>query len=179
MPRRCTICTHPEHHAIEKALVSGETYRAIARTYRVGTSSLWRHKKEHLPAQLLKAREAEEVDHAIDVVKQIKAREAEEVGHAIDIVKQLKAINAASLEVLQNARASKRDSTLLRAVDRIHRQIELQARLLGDLQDQQTVNVAVVMDPQWLAIRSTLLRTLSPHPEARTAVVSALREIEA
>ena len=55
------------------------------------------------------------------------------IGQAIDVVKKLRAVNAACLEVLKKARASRDDATLLRAVDRLHRQIELQARLLGEL----------------------------------------------
>ena len=74
---------------------------------------------------------------AISAAREQQAVDAAEVQIAIDVVAQLRAINAACLEVLKTARASGNHSTLLRAVDRIHRQIEFQARLLGDVQDSK------------------------------------------
>ena len=156
MPRRCTICTHPERHAIHKALVGGGTFRNIAGRFRISTTALFRHKRDHLPVHLAKAREAEEIDEAIDVIQ------------------QLKAINAACLEVLTKARASNNDSTLLRAVDRIQRQIELQARLLGELQEGRAVNIVVL--PEWQRMRTTIITAVDPYPDAREAVVRALSD---
>lgn len=88
-------------------------------------------------------------------------------------MQQLKAINAACLEVLRQARADGKHSILLRAVDRIARQIELQARLLGQIQETQTVNVAIL--PEWQGVRQRVLEALRPYPEAREAVVRALK----
>jgi hypothetical protein len=62
MPRRCTVCDHPERHSIDEALVSGVPYRSVARRFELSESSVYRHKTEHLPAHLLKAREVE-VEH--------------------------------------------------------------------------------------------------------------------
>jgi transposase len=60
MPRRCTVCDHPEIHSIDQALVSGESYRSVAKRFGLSESAVYRHKTEHLPAHLLKAREVEE-----------------------------------------------------------------------------------------------------------------------
>jgi hypothetical protein len=60
MPRRCTVCDHPQRHGIDEALVSGAPYRSVARRFVLSESSVYRHKTEHLPAHLLKAREVEE-----------------------------------------------------------------------------------------------------------------------
>ena len=156
MPRRCTICIHPERHEIDKALVGGGTYRQIAESHGLSTSSLFRHKQDHLPAHLAKAAEIVGTDDALDVVQ------------------QLRAINAACLEVLTKARASGRDERMLRAVDRIHRQIELQARLLGELQEGRTVNIVVL--PEWQRIRTRIVTAVDPYPEARKAVIRALSD---
>lgn len=50
MPVSCTICSHPDRSAIERDLVSGVSYRTVARRYGVSPSSLVRHKREHLVA---------------------------------------------------------------------------------------------------------------------------------
>lgn len=49
MPRPCTVCTHDEREAIDRALAAGEPFRRIAAQHS-GTSeaSLRRHKAQHL-----------------------------------------------------------------------------------------------------------------------------------
>jgi transposase-like protein len=64
MPRRCTVCDHSERHSIDEALVSGAAYRSVAKRFGLSESAVYRHKTEHLPAHLLKAREVEEVAQA-------------------------------------------------------------------------------------------------------------------
>jgi len=106
----------------------------------------------------------------------VKAREAEDVGHAIDVVKQLKAINAATLAVLSDARKAGDGDLALKAVDRVQRQIELQAKLLGELDDRP--QIALVTAPEWLLVRAALLQVLQDHPAARVAVASRLLAME-
>jgi hypothetical protein len=60
MPRRCTVCDHPEKHSIDEALVSGAPCRSVAKRFGLSESAVYRHKTEHLPAHLLKVREVEE-----------------------------------------------------------------------------------------------------------------------
>ena len=83
----------------------------------------------------------------------------------------------ADLEVLTKARASGKHETMLRSVDRIQRQIELQARLLGELQQGQSVNLVVM--PEWHQMRTVLVKAVEPYPEAKEAVVRALSDVEA
>jgi hypothetical protein len=106
-----------------------------------------------------------------------KARQDEDKDQALDILKQLNAINIASLTVLNEARAAGQGDLVLRAVDRIQRQLELQGRLLGQLQDGSVVNVLV--SPQWVSIRGALLSALGPYPDARAAVARRLRALDA
>jgi hypothetical protein len=159
MPRTCTVCQHRQVAAINQRLVAGEPLRTISALYRgISEDALFRHRAEHIPAALRQA--------------------AEQAGvrHAIDLVQQLKAINAASLEVLQQARKQGKGGLVLFAVDRIQRQIELQAKLLGELDERPTINVLVT--PEWHQVRALLLTTLQPYPDARTAVAGALVTLE-
>jgi hypothetical protein len=157
MGRSCTICLHPDRAAIDRSLVSGTSFRDLAGQWSVTKSALHRHKQEHLPAHLA------------------KAHEEESIGQAIDVVRQLRAINAACLEILQTSRAEKKHSISLKAVDRIERQISLQAKLLGELQETgPTVNVLVA--PEWREIKVNILAALSPFPEARSAVSKVLTD---
>jgi len=159
MPRACTICRHEERAAIEAALVAGEAMRNIAERFAVSTTAVHRHKGEHVPAAL------------------VRAAGVADVAQALDVMAQLKAINAAALAILRDARASEDGALALKAIDRIQRQIELQAKLLGDLDDRPTINVLVM--PEWVALRAALLHALAPYPEAREAVAGRLVALEA
>lgn len=158
MPRVCTICGHDDRAAIDTALVAGTALRDIARQHAVSKDALFRHRDTHLPAVMVQA--AAETD----------------VRHAIDVVAQLKAINSAALTVLRDARSAKDGDLALKAIDRIQRQIELQAKLLGELQDGPTVNVLV--SPEFQRVQVTILHALEAHPAARVAVADALMALE-
>jgi DNA-binding transcriptional ArsR family regulator len=176
MARQCTICTHPQRHDIDRAIVNGITYREIASTFGLSESSVGRHRLVHLPRQLTKAVAAQQQRARVRAVRAQEARDAEETRQAIDIVQQLKAINSACLEVLRTARESKQHSLLLRSVDRIHRQIDLQARLLGEIEEGPTVNVLIA--PEWQEVRQSIFVALAAHPEARADVARKLAEFE-
>jgi len=154
----CTICRHPDRPAIDRALVAGESFRNVAERFGTSATAAFRHKGDHLPAAM------------------VKAHEAEDVGHAIDVVKQLRAINAATLAVLADARRAGDGDLALRSVDRVQRQLELQAKLLGALDERPVVNV--IVSAQWIEIRAVLLDALRAHPDARSAVVARLVALE-
>ena len=154
MPRSCLICQHPDRESIDKALARQTSNRELARVYSLSEASIRRHKANHLPARVARAQEAEDVREALDVVR------------------QLKAINAASLHILKEAREQGRQGTALAAIDRIHKQIELQAKLLGELDDRPQVNILV--SPQWLELRATIVTALERHPQARESVLRAV-----
>ena len=158
MPRVCTVCTHPDRPAIDQALVNHRPYRNIAAQFRLSASALVRHHDNDLPAALAKAQEAEDVRQAIDVLG------------------QLRAINAATLQVLADARKAKDGDLALKAVDRVQRQIELQAKLLGELDERPVVNLTI--SAEWVEIRAVLLDALRPHPDARQAVAARLVALE-
>jgi len=175
MARRCTICHHPDRVEIEKALVQSEPFRDIAARFGTSASALHRHKSSHLAAQLAKAYETGLVTPATELAQEAETHKARDLGRAIDVAVQLRAINAACLEILQKSRASEKHSISLRAVDRIHRQLELQARLLGELQEAGP-QVNVLIAPEWHEVRVTVLQALEPFPEARAAVAEVLAD---
>ena len=160
MPQVCTVCTHAERRAIDRELVTGHLVnRRIAAQHHLVETSIRRHVANHLPAAL------------------VAAAEAEDVAHAIDVVRQLKAINGACLAVLDGARRTGDGELVLKAADRVQKQIELQAKLLGELDDRPQINVLISVE--WLAVRSALLEALQPFPQAREAVSARLVALEA
>ena len=155
MTRTCTVCSHQERHAIEKLIVGGTANRRIATQFQLSEGAVRRHAAEHLPVSL------------------VKAQEADEVRQALDVLQQLRFINGAALLVLRDAKAAGEGELVLKAIDRVMKQIEVQARLLGDLDDRPVVNVLVT--PEWQQVRAQILAALAPYPEARFAVAGALQ----
>ena len=155
MTRTCTVCAHSERHSVDTALLSGATFRNIAAQYGLSLAALFRHRSDHLPAAL------------------VQAAGAEGVRQALDVLAQLKHINAAALTVLRDAKAAGDGDLVLKAVDRVMKQIEVQARLLGDLDDRPQINVLV--SPEWVQLRGQIVAALAPFPEARVAVAAVLQ----
>ncbi len=67
----CTICQHPERGSIDRALLEAEPYRGIARRFGASASAVYRH-SEHLPRNLVQAREAAEATRADDLLGQVR-----------------------------------------------------------------------------------------------------------
>ena len=159
MPRTCTICNHLQRAEIDAALIAGEPYRSIAKRFATSPEAMWRHKETHLPAHLA------------------KAEEAKESTQAESLLGQLLSLNQETLAILQEARQGKDNDLALKAIGRSEKQIELQARLLGELKDTATVNVLIL--PEWQQIRTIVIEALSAFPEARMAVATALERVSA
>ena len=154
MPRRCTVCDHPEKHGIDEALVTGAPYRSVAKRFGLSESSVYRHKSEHLPAHLLKAREVEEVAQAEDLLEQVRHLQT----HALDILER--AEKAGDLR------------TALAAISQARGNLELLGKLAGGLDERPVVNLNV--SSEWLELRAVIVGALEPHPAAQSAVLRAL-----
>ena len=144
MPRRCTICDHADRDAIDSALMENESLRTIADHWSVSKTALLRHKADHLPAHLA------------------KAKRAEETTQADSLLGQLLSLNRETLAILKQARDGKDNELALKAITRAEKQIELQAKLLGELQEGTTVNVFLPLE--WQQLRTLILSALSSHP---------------
>ena len=169
MSRRCTVCDHPGREAIDKALVSGAPLGTIARDKGVSRNALRRHRDNHIPGLLERAKKA--TAHATRLVINAEARKD---GHALDVVEQLKAINAASWESLRAARQEQDRDGVLRATDRVLKQIELEAKLLGML---QTPGVTINTNAEWIEVQAAIVVVLADYPDARRAIAKKLEEL--
>ena len=125
MPRTCTVCTHDERAEIDQALLSWEPFRNIAARFGMSTSALVRHKRQDIPAALAKAKQA-----ADDV-------------QADTLFDRLKGLAAEAKAILEEARASGNHSVALQAIGRAEKLLELEARLLGQLNEATRVAVGI------------------------------------
>ena len=154
MTRVCTVCNHKDVDEINKRLISGESYRSIAKQFEASESAIYRHKESHIPEVLLKSNEIKYIISADSLLKKVKEEE--------DFVREMRVSAAADGDI----------KVALTAVDRALKCIELYAKVLGIIKDQPTINIA--LSSEWIELRTTIVTALKPFPEARRAVIDAL-----
>ena len=158
MPRKCLVCSHEQREAIDRALVAGETLAAIAALYCVSKDSVGRHKAKHLPATLVKAEEASEITKADELLQQVRD------------------LQERALAILGKAEAQHDLKTALRAIREARGNLELLAKILGEIESRPTFNITV--SAEWLSLRAVIIETLESHPDAQAALVKRLARIE-
>ena len=152
--RRCTICTHPDAPSVDQALVNHRPFRRIAVQFGLSLSAVIRHHDEHLPEALA------------------KAAAAEEMARADDLLEQVRALRTKSLQLMLAAEKAGDLRTALAGIREARACLELLAEMSQQIDRRPTLNLLIA--PEWLAARSTLLDALRPYPEARAAVAARL-----
>ncbi len=117
-----------------------------------------RHHDNHLPAALLKAKEAGEVASA---------------GKLLDHAEELR---TRALGILAKAEAAADHRNALGAIREARGCLELLGKLAGELSEAPTVNIVVM--PEWLTLQAAILAALDPYLDARLAVADALTAME-
>lgn len=154
MPRRCTVCSHPEREVIDEALVAGTALSALSAKYRVSEDAIGRLKANHLPTKL------------------VMAEKAVEVAQADSLLAQVRDLQTRAYVILDKAEGTGDLRTDLGAIREARGNLELLAKLLGELDERPQVNVLV--SAEWVAVRSQMMEALTPYPEARVAIAGRL-----
>ena len=157
--RRCTVCTHPDAPAINQAMVNHRPFRRIAVQFSLSLSAVIRHHDDHLPETLT------------------KAKAAEETARADDLLEQVRALRTKSLQLMLTAEKSGDLRTALAGIREARACVELLAEMSQAIDRRPTLNLLIA--PEWLLARSTLIAALAPYPEARAAVAASLVRLEA
>jgi transposase-like protein len=157
VPQVCTICTHEDRKEIDRALVRGESMRALAARYgTVGRMSLQRHRKEHLPELLA------------------KGYEAERMGEADELLMDVRQLQQRTLLMLQEAERAGDLRTALGAVREARHNLALLAEMRGELDRRPVINI--ITHPEYVAARTLIVQALEPYPQAKEAVARALED---
>jgi hypothetical protein len=158
MARTCTICTHAERAEIDAAIVRNDAFRRIASQYSVSEAAVRRHKAEHLPALL------------------VKAKDAEDVAAADTLLDQIVELKKLAMHFLAKASQAGDYRTALAGIREARSCLETLAEIEGELDRRPVINV--IASPAWVELRSVLLTALDPFPHARLAAAEAVAALE-
>jgi len=150
------VCQHPARAEIDAALVRGVSPYEIETGYTgLKKSSVQRHRELHLTSKLL------------------KAQEAREVAAADDLLEEVRGLQRRAYAVLGAAEQAQEYRVALAAIREARSNLELLARLVGQL--DSTLNVNLSVNSEWIELRALIVGALEPHPDARTAVLAAIQ----
>ena len=146
MARTCTICHHENKHAINKAIINGQSYRDIAHRFSVSRASIQRHAKNHLPEFLLHSKKANEIRDADSIIKSIIQLEA------------------SSKRIQKSAENENDFKSALMAIREQSRLIQFRARLLGEINSPERSRLSVNH------IENVNVKALLIDPKSRAAI---------
>jgi hypothetical protein len=159
MPRVCTICYHPERIAIEAEIIARTPLRNIAERFSIGYVSVQRHATNHL----------------VQAIKEVRQEQAIQSGsHALDrMAKGEKIVDEIVVYSWggETGKEAKMPELALKALAEQRRQVELRAKIEGEL-DERSLTITAI--PEWRELRTLLLEALALHPQAKMAVIRAL-----
>ena len=153
MPRTCSICSHEHRDAMEDAFIAGQAKRRIASQHGVSERAVRYHMREHLPALLA------------------LARDAERAARADTLLDRMEALQSQTLAILD---APEDQRTALAAIAQARRNLELIGEVTRELDRAGTINLELTVE--WQEVKAVLVNTLASYPEAQQAVFNALEE---
>lgn len=188
MPRQCGPCSDPRRIELDRRLlgkdISGESFRRISSDFGYSETALRRHLAEHLMTELAEVQQAKEEakrsalekikakarDGAVDEARDGMAARLENAANFLDQLKEVRHKAANLLDLAEKAGDLKASGVFLRE---LREQIRLWAELEGKLAAQPQVNILV--NSEWIELRALIIKALDPYPEAKEAVVNAIR----
>jgi hypothetical protein len=172
---QCTVCRHPDRSRIEATRVAGASLDSISAKYKISRDAIWRHCTNHIPEDL-------RAQYLADVPVRELAQKAAAEG--ISVLQYLSLIRGTLISEFQLAAAvhdRHATSALAGRLNEVLRSIGAISGELGDMARSITINgnvVNIMNHPQLANLQANLLRALAPFPEARAAVIGALRAMD-
>ncbi|RDD62623.1 hypothetical protein [Ferruginivarius sediminum] len=172
MGRRCQVCDSPERAKVEMGLARKVSVPQLSRKFDLHKDALYRHRDSHMPPQLKASLMAAGRPTEIDLDALRKSESEGILQHLVAERGRLYRV-ADEAERLGDLRAA------VQAHRAVNDNIQTTAKLLGELATGSTTTVNnLVVAPEYVHLRSALIRALHPFPEARRAVAQVLKEVE-
>jgi hypothetical protein len=173
---RCTVCHSPNRVLIEATRVAGASLDSIALRFKdVSRDAIWRHMAKHVS-------EADRADYIAAIPMEQLAEAAASEG--ISVLQHLAIVRSILMTQFQLANSINDRvgvSALAGRLNEVLRSIGSISGLMGSMAANSiTINntTNILNSPIFATLQANLLAALSPFPEARNAVVAALRQMD-
>ena len=156
MGRTCAVCGHKDLDEINRLLLSGTSFRDIAGQFDLSKTALARHKASHIHELLSKSS---------DLKAEVESTQGNQT------LAEVRELKVRALEILEEAQGAGDLKTALLGIREARSCLELCMKAEGQIKDTQ---INILVNPQWIELRTLIVRALAPYPEAKQAVVDAL-----
>jgi hypothetical protein len=170
---RCRGCNHPERVRIERLLAAGASIKGAARKFAIDHHALRRHWINHVSADARAAYIAG-AGVAKDQLEEVVADES------LALIDHYRIVRGGLYKGFGAASEIGDGNALALLAGRLHENLRDCARLTGELQQGPLLNVQnnVSVGPDYARAIAVIVSAVAPYPEAREAVIAALRDLD-
>ena len=170
---RCQGCNHLERVRIERLLATGALMKAAARKFAIDYHALRRHWRNHVSAEARAAYIAG-AGVAKDQLEEIAADES------LALIDHYRIVRGALYKGLSVASEQGDSNSLGLLAGRLHENFRDCGRLTGELQSGPLLNLQnnILVNPDYTRAIARIVSAVAPYPEARAAVIAALRDLD-
>jgi hypothetical protein len=171
---RCQGCNHVERVRIERFLAAGASIKGAARKFAIDYHALRRHWKNHVSPEARAAYIAG-AGATKDQLEEIVADES------LGLIDHYRIVRGALYKGFTTASELGDGNSLALLSGRLHENFRDCGRLTGELQRGPLLNIQnnVLVNPDYTRAIARIVSAVAPYPEAREAVIAALRDLDA
>jgi len=171
---RCQGCNHVERARIERLLAAGASVKGTARKFDIDYHALRRHWINHVSPEA----RAAYIAGAGATKDQLEAIVADE---SLALVDHYRITRSGLYRAFSAACEAGDGSVLAMLAGRLHENFHDCGRLTGELQRGPLLNIQnnVLVNPDYSKAIARIVSAVAPYPEARQAVIAALRDLDA
>src|SRR5215472_13402526 len=171
---RCQGCNHLERVRIERLLSAGASIKTTARKFEIDYHALRRHWINHVSAEV-RATYIAGAGVAKDQLEEMVADES------LALIDHYRIVRGALYKGMSAASEVGDNNALALLAARLHENFRDCGRLTGELQRGPLLNIQnnVQVNPDYTQAIARIVSAVAPFPEARQAVIVALRDLEA
>jgi len=170
---RCQGCNHPERVRIERFLAAGGSIKGAARKFDIDYHALRRHWRNHVSAEARAAHIAG-AGASKDQLEEFVADES------LALIDHYRIVRGALYKGFGAAGELGDGNSLALLAGRLHENFRDCGRLTGELQRGPLLNIQnnVLVNPDYTRAIARIVSAVAPYPEAREAVIAALRDLD-
>jgi hypothetical protein len=170
---RCQGCNHLERVRIERLLAAGASIKGTARKFAIDHHALRRHWINHVSAEA-RATYIAGAGATKDQLEEIVADES------LALIDHYRIVRGSLYKGFGVASEVGDSNSLALLAGRLHENFRDCGRLTGELQRGPLLNIQnnVLVNPDYSRAIARIVSAVAPYPEAREAVIAALRDLD-